>query len=51
MDAVRSGALVQLDLFTDDPPPRDEIRAGERDLQARFDALAARHGLRPRASS
>ena len=45
MDAVRSGSLVQLDLFTDDPPPRDDVRAGERDLQARFDALAARHGL------
>ena len=47
MDAVRSGSLVQLDLFDGDAPAPEEIRAGERDLQARYDALAKAHGLPP----
>ena len=47
MDAVRSGSLVQLDLFEGDAPGPDEVRAGERDLQARYDALAKTHGLPP----
>lgn len=47
MDAVRSGSLVQLALFTDDAPPREDARAGERDLQACYDALARAHGLPP----
>ena len=47
MDAVRSGSLVQLDLFEGDEPAPDEIRAGERDLQARYDALAKAHRLSP----
>jgi hypothetical protein len=50
MDAVRSGSLVQLDLFSDfseAPAAADELRAGERDLQARYDALAHTHGLPP----
>jgi len=47
MDAVRSGSLVQLALFSDDAPPPEEVRAGERDLQARYDSLAKAHGLPP----
>jgi erythromycin esterase-like protein len=47
MDAVRSGSLVQLDLFDGDAPAPEEVRAGERDLQARYDALAKAHGLPP----
>ena len=47
MDAVRSGSLVQLDLFERDATPREDARAGERNLQARYDALAKANGLPP----
>jgi predicted SprT family Zn-dependent metalloprotease len=47
MEAVRSGSLVQLDLFSDGAPRSDDGRAGERDLQARYDSLARAHGLPP----
>lgn len=47
MDAVRSGSLVQLDLFSEAASALEDVRAGERDLQDRYDALARAHGLPP----
>ena len=47
MDAVRSGSLVQLDLFEGDAPPPADVRAGTRDLQTRYNALARTHRLPP----
>ena len=47
MDAVRSGSLVQLDLFDADAPSPEDVRAETRDLQARYDALARAHRLPP----
>jgi predicted SprT family Zn-dependent metalloprotease len=47
MDSVRSGSLVQLDLFSDDAPSPEDVKADEDDLQARYDALAKAHHLPP----
>jgi len=47
VDAVRSGSLVQLDLFDADAPSPGSARENERELQSRYDALARAHGLPP----